>query len=116
MSEIEPPKPKSSVGRKRGSTTVAEKAKISARHALKEQRKKIEKTKTDLSNARKKRDVLLKTNNALEGKDSSVLDKSDIEKLTPAVQEHVKENIIFEPNTGPQTQFLAASEREVFYG
>ena len=116
MSEIEPPKPKSSVGRKRGSTTVAEKAKISARHALKEQRKKIEKTKTDLSNARKKRDVLLKTNNALEGKDSSVLDKSDIEKLTPSVQEHVKENIIFEPNTGPQTQFLAASEREVFYG
>ena len=116
MSEIEPPKPKSSVGRKRGSTTVAEKAKISARHALREQRKKIEKTKTDLSNARKKRDALLKTNDALEGKNSSVLDNSDIEKLTPSVQEHVKENIVFEPNEGPQTQFLAASEREVFYG
>lgn len=33
-------------------------------------------------------------------------------------QEYVKENkdVIFKPNPGPQTEFLAASEKEVFYG
>jgi len=25
-------------------------------------------------------------------------------------------NVIFKPNTGPQTEFLAAGEREVLYG
>ena len=29
------------------------------------------------------------------------------------VEEH---NIVFQPNEGPQTEFLAASEREVLYG
>ena len=116
MSEIEPPKPKSSTGRKRGSLSVEEKAKISARQSLKEQKKKIDKTKSELVNARKKRDAIIKTSNALEGKKSSVLETTDVEQLTPNVKEHVKENIIFQPNEGPQTQFLAASEREVFYG
>ena len=27
-----------------------------------------------------------------------------------------EQNIIFKPNEGPQTEFLAASEREVLYG
>ena len=116
MSEIEPPKPKSSTGRKRGSLSVEEKAKISARQSLKEQKKKIDKTKSELVNARKKRDAIIKTSNALEGKKSSVLETTDVEQLTPTVQEHVEDNIIFQPNEGPQTQFLAASEREVFYG
>ena len=116
MSEIEPPKPKSNTGRKRGSFSVEEKAKISARQSLKEQKKKIDKTKSELVNARKKRDAIIKTSNALEGKKSSVLETTDVEQLTPTVQEHVEDNIIFQPNEGPQTQFLAASEREVFYG
>ena len=116
MSKIEPPKPKSNTGRKRGSFSVEEKAKISARQSLKEQKKKIDKTKSELVNARKKRDAIIKTSNALEGKKSSVLETTDVEQLTPSVQEHVEDNIIFQPNEGPQTQFLAASEREVFYG
>jgi len=116
MSEIEPPKPKSNTGRKRGSLSIEEKAKISARQSLKEQKKKIDKTKSELVNARKKRDAIIKTSNALEGKKSSVIETTDVEQLTPNVKEHVKENVIFQPNEGPQTQFLAASEREVFYG
>ncbi len=40
----------------------------------------------------------------------------EVDKLPPNVQEHVEKNIIFQPNDGPQTQFLAAPEREVFYG
>jgi len=118
MSEIEPPKPKSSSGRQRGKQygSIAEKAKLSAQKALTKQKKKIDKTKTDLSNARKKRDAIIKTSNALEGKKSSIVETEDLKELTPTIQKHVKENIVFEPNNGPQTQFLAASEREVFYG
>ena len=118
MSEIEPPKPKSSSGRKRGKQygSIAQKAKLSAQKALTKQKNKINKTKTDLSNARKKRDAIIKTSNALEGKKSSIVETEDLKELTPTVQEHAKENIVFEPNNGPQTQFLAASEREVFYG
>ena len=33
---------------------------------------------------------------------------------TVDVEEHA--NVLFKPNTGPQTEFLAASEREVLYG
>ena len=33
------------------------------------------------------------------------------------MQEHIsQQDVIFKPNSGPQTEFLAASEREVFYG
>ena len=116
MSEIEPPKPKSNSGRKRGFRSLAEKAKSSANRVLREQRKKISKSQNDLSNAKRKRDTVLKANDALNGKDSSVLDADDVKLLSPTIQEHVKENIVFEPNKGPQTEFLAASEREVFYG
>ena len=33
---------------------------------------------------------------------------------TQSIEEHA--NVLFKPNTGPQTEFLAASEREVLYG
>lgn len=32
------------------------------------------------------------------------------------VVQPVRDNVIFRPNPGPQTNFLAASEREVLYG
>ena len=118
MADIEPPKPKTNSGRKRGDRhfTLAEKAKLAARHSLRKQQKKIIKASNDLSNAKVKRDTILKADNALKGKLSSVLDTKEVESLAPNIQEHVKENIIFEPNKGPQTEFLAAPEREVFYG
>ena len=33
---------------------------------------------------------------------------------TSSIEEHA--NVLFKPNPGPQTDFLAASEREVLYG
>ena len=33
---------------------------------------------------------------------------------TSSIEEHA--NVLFKPNPGPQTEFLAASEREVLYG
>jgi hypothetical protein len=122
MEELKPPKPRANLGRKRGETqgtrnySTAVKAKISAQKTLREQNKKITKAQTEFHNAKKKKENILKTDNALKGKDSTVLTSDSIENLAPNVQEHVKENVIFEPNQGPQMQFLAASEREVFYG
>ena len=37
-----------------------------------------------------------------------------LEKFTDKIEEEY--NVIFKPNDGPQTDFLAASEREVLYG
>ena len=121
MEKIEPPKPKANAGRKRGepqkrTLSLETKAKISARQVLKEQNKKIAKAQSKIVNAQKRKETVHKVDNALKGKNSSVIKSDEIETLTPSIQEHVKENIVFEPNDGPQTQFLAASEREVFYG
>ena len=44
--------------------------------------------------------------------ESKVQEVEDIEEL-PIEQTH---NVIFKPNEGPQTEFLAAGEREVLYG
>ena len=122
MEELNPPKPKANLGRKRGEPqgtrnySTAVKAKISAQRTIREQNKKIIKAQNEFHNAKKKKENILKTDEALKGKDSSVLTTDTVETLAPTIQEHVKKNIIFEPNKGPQTNFLAASEREVFYG
>ena len=121
--DIPPPKPKQNLGRKRGVEqekkhfSVATKAKQAAKRVIKRQDDKIKKATNDLHNAKKRKEQILKTDDALKGKDSAVMTDKEVDTLPPNVQEHVeKNNIIFKPNDGPQTQFLAAPEREVFYG
>ena len=120
--DIPPPKPKQNLGRKRGVKqeqkhfSVATKAKQAARRVIKRQDDKIKKATNDLHNAKKRKEQILKTDDALKGKDSAVMTDKEVDKLPPNVQEHVEDNIIFKPNDGPQTEFLASSEREVFYG
>ena len=120
--DIPPPKPKQNLGRKRGvkqqqrNLSVATKAKQAAKRVIKRQDDKIKKATNDLHNAKKRKEQILKTDDALKGKNSAVMTDKEVDKLPPNVQDHIKENIIFEPNEGPQMQFLASSEREVFYG
>ena len=38
----------------------------------------------------------------------------EVTRETSSIEEHA--NVLFKPNPGPQTEFLAASEREVLYG
>lgn len=48
-----------------------------------------------------------------------VLDLSQLAKLPAEAKPHIEQvdmDVIFEPNPGPQTDFLAAIEREVLYG
>ena len=50
---------------------------------------------------------------------SNVLTKSETKELPDAIQEHLNDTgsyVAFMPNDGPQTDFLAASEKDVLYG
>jgi hypothetical protein len=46
----------------------------------------------------------------------AVLTTEQVEGLRPQSQQYVEENVVFKPNEGPQTDFLAAPERDVLYG
>ena len=109
---IEPPKPK-------------KKPKVKARRSVKEilnrSRKKVAAAEQTLRSAKKSaeylKDKYKKINSALDGKETQVIEQSVIDTASPNVKEHLsQQNVVFKPNQGPQTEFLASSEREVFYG
>ena len=111
MNDIAPPKKKKK--------TIA-KAKRSAKASISDIAKQVQKAKDDYHNAQKKlknkKEAIKKADDLIEGKQGLVIE-DELDNIPPNVQEAVKEQeVIFEPNSGPQTQFLAASEREVFYG
>jgi len=115
---VSEPKPKKS-GRRRVKdlntplTIKEKKARKSAQDLLREKKQDLEKAQANYWSTKSK---LKKLDNVLEGKEQ-VIEKNDIEETTPNIREAIKDrDIIFEPNDGPQTEFLAASEREVFYG
>tara|TARA_A100001015_G_scaffold265738_1_gene314379 strand:- start:4358 stop:5998 length:1641 start_codon:yes stop_codon:yes gene_type:complete len=112
---IAPPKPKRQPQKKK------QKAKVSAKQALERSRKKVAKAEQALRSAKKSaeniKNKIKSVNNALDGKETQLLTEDIIDSVPNNVQEHVKsQDVIFKPNKGPQTDFLAASEREVFYG
>ena len=107
MNDILPPKPKKK-------KTIA-KAKRSAKASISDIAKQVQKAKDDYHNAQKKlknkKEAIKKADNVLENKQNIVVE-DDLDIVPPNVKEAVKEQeVIFEPNEGPQTQFLAASER-----
>jgi len=51
--------------------------------------------------------------------ESTIITDDDLKVLTPTIVKELttnEEKIAFKPNPGPQTEFLAASEKEVLYG
>ena len=122
MSDIEPPKPKSNLGRKKGVVQEKKyfskevKAKQAAKRSLKAQDLKIRKAHDTIQNAKKRKQKIVKANEALQGSSSSIMVEDEVKSLPPTVKDYVEDNVLFRPNEGPQTQFLAAPEREVFYG
>lgn len=62
-------------------------------------------------------EAIEKVTGALDGKAPAVVTKDDIERTPPNLRKWAKaQDVIFEPNPGPQTEFLAATEKEVLYG
>jgi hypothetical protein len=112
LNEIAPPKPKK---------VVQQKAKKSTQQILARSRKKVAKAEQSLRSAKRSAEniktKLLTIDKSLQGKDTQLLTEDQIESAPKNVQEHInQQEVIFKPNSGPQTAFLAASEREVFYG
>ena len=63
---------------------------------------------------KKQQEVLKK---ATEKTTSNVVTNQELEFIEPTVQEQIKDKkVLFHPNEGPQTEFLAASEKDVLYG
>jgi hypothetical protein len=121
-----PKKPKLATGRgsKIANITPAQKRLILLREEAKKHREALaelrEKLRPIRKKAAKKEAAARKLETVLTAKHPSttvVLD-SDIKELPKEIVEnlHKDANIIFQPNPGPQTEFLAATEKEVFYG
>ena len=118
VDDIPPPKPKSSRGKQREKKPIASlaKARQSARLSMKKQQTKLDKLKSKLQSATRvaqtKKENLKQIEKALDGKETQVIDKQILESVPDNVKNLVDEqNIVFQPNDGPQTQFLASSER-----
>jgi len=93
------------------------KAKIQARRAVRKKEKSAERLKQRLD---AKRNSLNASKDALKKLDKKATNKvvtEDILDQVPAsLKKEVNDNVIFKPNSGPQTDFLAAPERDVLYG
>ena len=106
LNEIPPPKPKKIVKRK---------AKESAKLVLARTRKKVARAEQSLRSAKQHAEnvkkKLLTVNKALDGKEQQLITQDVIDDASPNIQKHInQQDVVFKPNTGPQTDFLAASE------
>ena len=58
-----------------------------------------------------------KVEKALQGKSTATIDMGDLQNLPKSVSDLVGESeVVFQPNPGPQEEFLSSSERDVLYG
>jgi|TARA_R100001460_G_scaffold28922_3_gene57633 hypothetical protein len=88
-----------------------------ARNTITRKQKNIQKLEEKLQNAKKsfkkQKETLQKLDNTKEG----VVSPEDLDTLPKAVKEQLDQhNVLFHPNEGPQTDFLAAGEKDVLYG
>ena len=90
------------------------KATMQANKAIREKQKKIKKTASKLEAYKKSLENNKKTLKKIEGSGASVTSPEDLEGVPKALKEEAE--ILFQPNDGPQTDFLAASETDVLYG
>jgi len=122
--------PKRKGGRPKGTTTRGynfhseTKAKMSARRSLRDKEKRLDTLEKKVKRARvkvkKQRNVQQKLDESPDKETPSgkLITREDLERVLPdAVKKTVyKEHVIFQPNDGPQTEFLAAPEKDVLYG
>jgi hypothetical protein len=105
--------PRKKPGRPKNSELSDVKAALQAQKALRKKNKNVKKLRRTLAKAEKELAVNKK------GLTSNVITNEDVNELPDAVQRHVTETgsyVAFMPNDGPQTDFLAASEKDVLYG
>ena len=118
--------PKKRGGRKKGTKsrgynyTRANQARIAANKAVREKEKLIAKAEAKLKNQKNalktSKSTLAKLDNNEVSTQGKVVTEDNIVNLPKRVKEEALENVIFSPNEGPQTDFLAAPETDVLYG
>ena len=93
-----------------------QKKKVSERQKIAAQKQSLERAEKRLQKLNKKSEAL-RTSDRIAGK-GGVLDETTISQLPAQVREQLQEDteLIFSPNEGPQTDFLASPEKEVLYG
>jgi hypothetical protein len=118
--------PRKRSGRAKGSKSrgynyhSATKKKIEARRAVRLKEKRLEKTRSKL-NAYKtslsaSKETLAKLDNTESSTTGKIITEDNVVALPKKLKEEALENVIFRPNEGPQTDFLAAGETDVLYG
>ena len=91
---------------------------IQRKKALQKKQQKLTKQKQQLKRKeerlQKEKSVIKKLTNQ---NTSKVVTEDELESTTDSIQETIKNSkVIFHPNEGPQTEFLAAGEKDVLYG
>ena len=97
--------------------TTTEKAVKAARATIGRKQRNIKKLEEKLNNARqsfkKQKETIQKLDKTVEGPVTT----DEIDNLPKAVREDLQDRkVLFHPNEGPQTEFLAAGEKDVLYG
>ena len=117
--------PRKKTGRPKGSSGRGynyhseTKAKIDARKTVRKKEKRLAQVRTKLENYKRSLDTSKSTLQKIEGTEAKAEGKittTSTDDLPKALRTVAEENVIFKPNTGPQTDFLAASETDVLYG
>ncbi len=117
--------PKKKSGRKKGTKSKsytyskATKDRIQANRTVRNKEKLIKKAEAKLKaqkqSLRASRSTLSKIDNSESSKEGKIV--SNVEDLPTSLQKEIENNnVIFSPNDGPQTEFLAAPETDVLYG
>ena len=109
------------MGRPKGSKSTYTYSKVQQRkNKLSKQKKKLSKEKDKLVRKQKKLQTESKILEQATSKNKlstgKVISEKELKTTTESLQEELKDNVIFYPNEGPQTDFLAASEKDVLYG
>jgi hypothetical protein len=121
--------PKKKGGRPQGSTSNyyyshEQKAKQTARRAITKKRKAIQKVERQLQTKRKALKKTTKVLSKLENEsekptnEGQVVTEDELSSIPKAVQDEIDKGsyVVFHANDGPQTEFLAADEKDVLYG
>ena len=117
--------PRKKTGRPKGSSGRGynyhskTKAQIEARKVVRKKEKRLALARTKLENYKRSLNTSKSTLNKLEGTEAKAEGKittTKVDDLPKALRAVAEENVIFRPNDGPQTDFLAASETDVLYG
>ena len=121
--------PRKKGGRPQGKKSVyhyshEQKAKIAARRSVRKKQKAIEKVEKTLKSKKKSLKQTTKVLSKLENEsekptnEGQVVTEDELSSIPKAVKDEIDKgaHVVFHPNEGPQTEFLAADEKDVLYG